>query len=51
VFKVAIDFNEINADQIREYAVSMANIYSGDLQSGVFAVIYLSIYLLAYVYV
>ena len=37
VFKVVIDFNEVNADQIREHAVSMANIYSGDLQSSEFA--------------
>jgi hypothetical protein len=37
VFKVVTDFNEIDADQIREYAVSMANTYSGDLQSGEFA--------------
>ena len=39
VFKVVIDFkfNEVNTDQIREYAVSMANIYSGDMQLGEFA--------------
>ena len=36
VFKVVTDFNEIDADQLREYAVSMANTYSGDLQSGEF---------------
>jgi len=37
VFKVVTDFNEIDADQIREYAMSMARTYSGDLQSGEFA--------------
>ena len=34
VFKIVIDFNDIDADQIREYAISMANTFSGDLQSG-----------------
>ena len=34
VFKVVTDFNDMDADQIGEYAVSMANTYSGDLQSG-----------------
>ena len=37
VFKVVTDFNDIDADQIREYAISLANTYSGDLQSGEFA--------------
>ena len=36
VFKVVTDFNDIDADQIREYAVSMANKYSADLHSGDF---------------
>ena len=30
VFKVVTDFNDIDAHQIREYAVSMTNPYSGD---------------------
>ena len=37
MFKGVTDFNDIDADHIREYAVSMANAYSGDLQSGEFA--------------
>jgi len=36
VFKVITDFNELDADHIREYAISMANTYSSDLQSGEF---------------
>ena len=32
VFKVVTDFNEINAEQIREYAALMASTYPGDLQ-------------------
>jgi hypothetical protein len=37
LFKVVTDFNEINVDQTKEYAFSMANTYSGDSQSGQFA--------------
>ena len=37
VFKVVTDFNNMDADQIREYAVSIADTYSGDLRSGEFA--------------
>ena len=37
VFKVVTGFNDIDADQIRGYAVSMPNTYSQDLQSGEFA--------------
>jgi len=36
MFKDVTDLNEINADQIREYAVSIANIYSRDLQPSEF---------------
>ena len=37
VFKVVTDFNDIDADQMREYSLAMANTYSGDLQAGEFA--------------
>jgi hypothetical protein len=37
VFKVVTDFNEIDTDHIREYAVSMANTFTKDLQSAEFA--------------
>ena len=37
VFKVVTDFNDIDADQMREYSLAMANKYSGDLQAGEFA--------------
>lgn len=36
VFKVVTDFNDINADQIRECAALMASTYPADLQSGEF---------------